>query len=266
MNEIWAVVYGVIQGITEFLPISSSGHLALIPKFFTLEDPGVIFDLVMHVGTALAVIIYFNKDIKSMFKEVFSLIKYRNFNTNGFYSQNFIISTVSSVICILVLKDIALEYGRSSVFIGLNLIIFGVLMYISDRTKAKAIDLSNRRDFKRSILIGVAQSLAIFPGVSRSGVTLTASRFSRLSRVEASRFSFLLSLPIILASVAYKAPKIFSGEAIHVDLSIILIGTFVSFIVGILSIHFFLKIIAKMGLWIFTIYRVLLGMIILLYL
>ena len=198
--------------------------------------------------------------------QFFSLAKTRKFNSDGFYLQNFTIATIASVVCILIIKDFALTYGRSSVFIGINLIVFGLLMYLSDRTKSEEINLNNQRDLKRSLLIGIAQSLAIFPGVSRSGITLTASRFSRLSRIEASKFSFLLSLPIILASVAYKAPKIFSGEAIQVDLSVILIGTLVSFVVGFLSIHFFLKVIAQMGLWLFTIYRVVLGLIILIYL
>lgn len=263
MNESWAIFYGIVQGIAEFLPISSSGHLALIPKFFPLKDPGVVFDLVMHFGTALAVILYFRKDILKLINEFIILIKTRNLKKEGIFLQNFAFATIISVIFILLIKDLALDYGRNSVFIGFNLIFFGILMYISDRKQNIDIDLNSQRDFKRAFLIGMSQSLAIFPGVSRSGITLTASRFSGLSRIEASRFSFLLSLPIILASIIYKAPKIFSGEAIHVDLSVVLLGTIVSFIVGILSIHFFLKIIAKMGLWVFTVYRIILGIIIL---
>lgn len=262
MNELWAIFYGVVQGITEFLPISSSGHLALIPKFFDLKDPGVIFDLVMHLGTAVAVILYFRKDVMQLINEFVLLVKTRDFQNDAIFFQNFAFATVISVISILLIKDIALIYGRSSTFIAINLIVFGILMFISDRAKSSNIDLVKTKDFKRSFLIGFCQSLAIFPGVSRSGVTLSAARFSKLSRIDASKFSFLLSLPIILASIAYKAPKIFSGEAIAVDFSVVLIGTFVSFIVGILSIHFFLKVIAKMGLWVFTIYRIALGILI----
>jgi undecaprenyl-diphosphatase len=262
MNELWAIFYGIVQGITEFLPISSSGHLALIPKFFTLEDPGVIFDLVMHLGTALAVILYFRKDVSKLFSQLITLIKTRDLKNEGIFFQNFTFATIISVISILIIKDFALTYGRSSTFIAMNLIVFGILMYLSDRTDSENIDLVSKKDFKRSFIIGFCQSLAIFPGVSRSGITLTAARFSKLNRIDASKFSFLLSLPIIMASIAYKAPKIFSGEAISVDLSVVLIGTFVSFIVGILSIHFFLKVIARMGLWVFTVYRIALGIII----
>lgn len=259
MNEIWAVIYGVVQGITEFLPISSSGHLALIPKFFPLEDPGVIFDLVMHLGTALAVIVYFKKDVFELINQGMDILKYRDLNQRGVFFQNFFFATIISVISIILIKDLAFEFGRSSTFIGANLILFGILMFISDFHKSKEVDLFYSRDLKRSFFIGLAQSFAVFPGVSRSGVTLTAARFSSLTRVEASRFSFLLSLPIILASIVYKIPAIFKGEAIAVEFSIILTGVIVSFVVGLLSIHFFLKLIAKMGLWIFMVYRIILG-------
>jgi len=263
VNESWAVIYGLIQGITEFLPISSSGHLALIPSFFELKDPGVIFDLVMHVGTALAVIVYFRKDVLRLLGEFKLIVVKKDIQNTGFFFQNFILATMVSFICILLIKDIALANGRSSTFIAINLIFFGILMFISDLKKDTNVNLVEKRDFKRSILIGFSQSLAIFPGVSRSGITLTASRFSGMDRLQASRFSFLLSLPIIAASVAYKLPAILKGDAITVELSVVLIGVIVSFVVGLVTIHFFLQIIAKMGLWAFMVYRVVLGLIIL---
>lgn len=259
MNEIWALIYGVIQGITEFLPVSSSAHLALIPKFFPLEDPGVIFDLVMHVGTAFAVLVYFKKDIASLMREGMEILTKKDIKNTGFFFQNFIFATFISFISILLIKDLTFAYGRSSLFISINLISFGILMFLSDLTKSEDIDLVRKKDIKRAFIIGLAQSFAVFPGVSRSGITLTAGRFSKLSRLEASRFSFLLSLPIILASVVYKLPEIIKGDAIHVDFGIITVGVMTSFVVGLLSIHFFLKIIVKMGLWAFMIYRVILG-------
>lgn len=265
MNEIWAFIYGAIQGITEFLTISSSGHLALIPKFFPLEDPGVIFDLVMHVGTAFAVMVYFKKDIISLVKEGIEILVKKDIKETGFFFQNFVFATIVSFVSIILIKDLAFAYGRTSLFIAINLMVFGVLMYLSDRTKSQDVDLVRKKDFKRAFVIGLAQSFAVFPGVSRSGITLTAARFSKLSRIEASRFSFLLSLPIILASVVYKLPEIIKGDAIAVDFGVITVGIIVSFVVGILSIHFFLKFIAKMGLWVFMIYRIVLGAVILFY-
>ena len=254
----WAVVYGIIQGLTEFLPISSSGHLALLPKFFEVQDPGVVFDLVMHVGTAFAVLIYFRKDIYALCLEAWHFIR-RDKEHQSHFAINFITATLTSVVMILLIKDLAFTYGRTSTFIAINLIVFGILMWLGDRTQHDSVDLVKHRDLKRSILIGVAQSMAVFPGVSRSGATLTAARFVKMERQDAGRFSFLLSLPIILASVAYKLPAIIKGEAISESPLIIITGVLVSFVCGLVTIHFFLKLIAKAGLGVYAIYRVLLG-------
>jgi undecaprenyl-diphosphatase len=264
MDLIWAVVYGIIQGLTEFLPISSSGHLALLPKFFEVKDPGVIFDLVMHVGTAFAVIIYFRKDIFALCLEGWYLVRKDPRGHHSPFALNFIVATIASVIMILLLKDFALANARTSTWIAANLIIFGILMWIADLKKDTGVDLVKERNIKRAIIIGVAQSMAIFPGVSRSGVTITAARFLKMERQDASRFSFLMSLPIILASVAYKLPAIFKGEAISESVAVIVTGVLVSFVVGLLTIHFFLKLIAKTGLVYYTVYRVILGIAILL--
>jgi undecaprenyl-diphosphatase len=262
MSNLWAIIYGFIQGISEFLPVSSSGHLALLPKFFDVSDPGVIFDLVMHLGTALAVIIYYHKEIKQLISEFFEIVKSRSL-ARGFFFQNFALATIVSFILILIIKDFALMYGREGTFIGANLIFFGILMFLSDLKKEdESISLVENKNYFKAIVIGASQSFAIFPGVSRSGITLTSARFMNLSRLEASRFSFLLSLPIILASVAYKVPEIASGAAIDVDLSVILIGVISSFLFGIVTIHFFLKLISKMGLWIFTVYRIIIGLLV----
>ncbi len=262
MSNLWAVIYGFIQGISEFLPVSSSGHLALLPKFFNISDPGVIFDLVMHLGTAFAVIIYYHKDIKKLLVEFVTIVKERSLRT-GFFFQNFTLATFCSFLFILLIKNFALEFGRTGTLIGANLIFFGILMFLSDLKKEdKTISLVEDRNYLKAIIIGMSQSFAIFPGVSRSGITLTSARFMRLSRLEASRFSFLLSLPIILGSIAYKLPDILSGQAVNVDLSVILIGIVSSFLFGILTIHFFLKVISKMGLWIFALYRVIIGLLV----
>ena len=265
MNEWWAVFYGLIQGITEFLPISSSGHLALIPHFFELRDPGVLFDLMMHLGTALAILVYFKKDVRLLFEGVWKLAT-RKEQDHGekVFAFNFILATCASVILILAIKDLALDYGRQSEFIAFNLIFFGLLLYWSDRKRPLPISMEDSDQKKISLLVGLAQAFAVFPGVSRSGITITAGRFSGLSRLEASKFSFLLSLPIIFASVLYKSKDIFLGDkALQVDLWHMLIGVVVSFLIGILTIHYFLKFLAKVGLGIYTVYRVALGLLIL---
>lgn len=258
MNEFWAVFYGFIQGVSEFLPISSSGHLALIPFFFELQDPGVIFDLLMHLGTAFAVIIYFWKEIKRLIRESFLLILKQDFKSTSF-TQNFLMATFSSFFLILIIKDFALVHGRAPLFIGLNFIVFGILMYHSDRKKGGDLKLTQAQNFKYAIIIGLSQSFAIFPGVSRSGITLTSSRYLGMNRLEASRFSFLLSLPIILASIVFKLPDIISGEATPVSFTNIFIGVFGSFFFGLVTIHYFLKLISKIGLGYFSIYRIIIG-------
>lgn len=253
----WAIFYGFIQGVTEFLPVSSSGHLALIPYFFDLKDPGVVFDLLMHLGTAIAVIIYFNSEIKRLINEGLMILMKRDFKNTAFF-QNFCLATFFSFVLILILKEFALDKGRQSIIIGINFIVFGILMYISDRVGRNYEDLTKNKSFKKSMLIGLSQSLAIFPGVSRSGITLTTSRFLGLSRLEASRFSFLLSLPVIIGSIIFKIPDIAGGE-VSASATMMVVGVFSSFIFGILTIHLFLKIIARVGLGYFALYRVLLG-------
>lgn len=251
-----AFIYGIIQGVTEFLPISSSGHLAILPKIMKFEDPGVFFDLAMHVGTAVAVFVYYFKQIKTLFT---ALLKPSSDPENFHFANNMIISTIFSVIFVFVLKGIAEDIGRQLISISLCLIFFGILMAISDRFgKVKtSMNLLDQRNFLGAAIIGLSQSLAIFPGVSRSGITLTAARFMGLSREQGTQYSFLLSIPIIIGGFLYKLKEIDSGA--NFDLSVMLFGMVLSFIVGLLTIHFFLKFIRKFGLLAFAIYRVILG-------
>jgi undecaprenyl-diphosphatase len=259
MDFSWSVFYGFIQGVTEFLPISSSGHLALIPYFFELKDPGVLFDLLMHLGTAIAVILYFHKEVLRLIKETILLLVKRNLKETVFV-QNFIIATIASFVLILLIKDLAFEYGRTAKIIGFNFIVFGILMYLADRKESKNVDLTSQSKLKKALFIGLSQSLAVFPGVSRSGITLTSSRYLGLGRVEASRFSFLLSLPVIVGSIIFKIPDIMGGSIENVSYPIMVSGIFFSFFFGLITIHFFLKLIAKIGLVYFSIYRILIGL------
>ena len=264
MNELWAIFYGLIQGVTEFLPVSSSGHLALIPYFFELKDPGVFFDLLMHLGTAFAVMMYFNKDIRLLIDQGRALVFKRDFENTGFL-QNFIAATFFSFLLILVLKKTALDYGRNPVFIGFNFIFFGFLMMLTDLKKSNGVDLTKHSGLKKAIIIGLSQSIAIFPGISRSGITLTTSRMLGLGRVEAGRFSFLLSLPVILGGIVFKIPDIIKGEAFDASVSVMVIGVFSAFLFGLLTIHFFLRLITRFGLVYYSIYRFIIGGLLLYY-
>jgi undecaprenyl-diphosphatase len=257
MDVLSSSIYGIVQGITEFLPVSSSGHLALLPHFMNINDPGVAFDLTMHVGTALAVLIYFWRDVCKLLTQYWECRFFSKevFHKNA-YCINYLFSTIITVVLAFAIKDFAATIGRSILFISSNLIFFGILMFIADKWGRHGANgqMDNSIKVKESLLIGLFQGFAVFPGVSRSGSTLTISRFLGISREEASRYSFLLSLPIILGGFILKLPELSSNQS--VDLQTCLVGGVVSLLVGLLTIHLFLKIIKKLGLWIFSIYRI----------
>ncbi len=259
MDYLSALIYGLIQGLTEFLPVSSSGHLALLPFLLDIEDPGVLFDLSMHFGTALSIIVYFRKEVKRLLSDTFSLLtapqKYGQYSL----AVNMIISTIGTVLWVVLLKDFAEEFGRNPLVIAFNLLLFGLFMFVADYFGTKK-ETQKMEQFQwvRAIMVGTFQAFAIFPGVSRSGATLTISRFIGMSREEATRYSFLLSLPIIIAGFVYKFPEIVNGNSTF-SLSTCFFGVAVSFIVGLVTIHFFLKFIKKMGLFAFSFYRVILA-------
>ena len=253
IDTLTAVIYGIIQGLTEFLPISSSGHLALLPKILNKEDPGIIFDLAMHVGTGLAVALYFFKDLKKM---GLALLKPKDNQQTFSFSVNMVIATLSSIVLIFLIKDFAKEHGRQMSWISFNLAVFGVLMVVID---AKAMNIENsymskKIQWLKSILVGFSQAIAVFPGVSRSGSTLTMARALGLSRLESTRFSFLLSLPIIFGGFVYKLKDVQGQDAFQIDM--LVLGIVISFVVGLLAIHFFLKYVSQFGLKYFGAYRV----------
>ncbi|MDD0852328.1 undecaprenyl-diphosphate phosphatase [Halobacteriovorax sp. GB3] len=260
MNYFCALIYGIVQGLTEFLPVSSSGHLALLPHFLEIKDPGIAFDLAMHVGTALAIMLYFKKEVLTLIKEYLLLFTFKKSYKDLPFATNFLVATFCTFVTAMSFKGLAESYGRSETFIAVNLIVFGILMVIVDmycRQNDEDIMFKGVK-LKHSFWIGLLQSLALFPGVSRSGITMTTARYLNLSRDEASRFSFLLSLPLIVGGAILKLPDLFSGDG-QISLSISLFGVFIAFVVGILTIHYFLKVIKKIGLIYFGVYRVILA-------
>lgn len=263
MSELFAIVYGVLQGITEFLPVSSSAHLALLPHFFKFQDPGVFFDLSMHVGTAFAIICYFYKDIFLLLKELTFLFvpKHQGFGQR-YWLINMIISVAATGVFYFLLKDLAQSYGRSPLLISINLVLFGALLFWADRLDEESSEtMQLKKSWKKALIIGLAQTAAIFPGVSRSGITITAARFLKLSRVESSKYSFLLALPPIFAGILLKYKESL-GNFEAFEWRHILIGSTVSFIVAILTIHLFLKWIQKIGFQVFFFYRIILGVVV----
>jgi len=263
MNEFWAIVYGIIQGLTEFLPVSSSGHLALLPRFAKFDDPGLVFDLAMHLGTALAVALYFYKDLLRLIKNCLNFIL-PNKTCDGF-TKNFIIATFATGVLGLLLKSHAESFGRQGDIIAVNLIVFGILLFLADKWGLSRENvMEDSKSWKKAFLIGLLQVIAIFPGVSRSGITMTGGRILGLSKKESSSFSFLLSLPLIVAGAILKFKEIFeTGESFNYSLCFI--GIVVSFFTGYATIHFFLKLLKKIEFSYFMIYRIILGVAVLIF-
>jgi len=198
MDFITATIYGIVQGLCEFLPVSSSGHLALLPAFMEVQDPGVFFDLLMHVGTALAVCLYYHRSIfqilQSFNRLVMTIAKRKTWTPAhhaDYLMMNMLVATISSVLVILVIRDNAEALNRHYALIGFNLIIFGFILWIVDFLIKRKVDdhFETRIDFRAAIMIGVAQAMAIFPGVSRAGITLTMSRGLGLSKTAAANFT-----------------------------------------------------------------------------
>lgn len=261
MDFYTALIYGAIQGISEFLPVSSSGHLALLPYFMKIDDPGVVFDLCMHLGTALAVMVYFRERIGQMFMGLIpALTNIRSPKPELVFLRHFILATLTSVLVILVLRPFA-EHARSPWLIAINQAVFGALLWFADswqrRHERKDVGyFETPTHWKAVLFVGAAQALAIFPGVSRSGITLTAAYLLGANRTQAGTFSFLLSLPIIIAGVLVEVPHLSDAVgAGTLDLGVLLVGMATSFVVGYATIHFFMKLIARIHLGWFTGYR-----------
>ncbi len=265
MGILDAILYGMIQGFSEFLPVSSSGHLALLPHVIKISDPGAVFDLMMHFGTGLAVLIYFRADIAAYSKSLTpSLVDFKVGGENRWFVRNFIFATFISVLSIVLLMPLS-KMAREPWIIIMNLAVFGALLWLADvvnRKKTEYLDLPLMRGMQWKIagLIGLAQAIAIFPGVSRSGITLTAALLLGMRRKEAGAFSFLLSLPIIFAGILKEIPDLMKSQD-QSGFIVLATGVLISFLVGWLTIHYFMKLIGKIQLAYFSIYRWLLALV-----
>ncbi len=229
-----AIILGLFQGLGEFLPISSSAHLVLIPWLFHWEDPGLTFDIALHIGTLIAVIIYFWKDWLRLVTQGFTAPR----TTDGRLFWYLIIATVPGAIVGYALEQKAETIFRTPLLIAIALIVMGAILFWAERRSSKKDDL-NKISLQTSLLIGLSQVLAIIPGVSRSGITITTGLLSGLSREAAARFSFLLSTPIILSAAIIKVPYLVSHPDV-IDANF-LIGMVVAFVIGIASISFLLR-------------------------
>jgi len=251
------IILSILQGLTEFLPVSSSGHLVAIPKILGLPDQGLTMDLAVHIGTLLAVLLYYIKDLLLIAK---SLIFWKNKSLDQSRKLGIYIgfATVPSVIFGFIMHEILPEGIRDVRVIIANLIIFGIIMIIADKFFKEEKDLS-KITFKSAMIIGVAQVLALIPGTSRSGVTISASRILGFNRTDAAKFSFLLSIPSVAGAGLIGVldfMKSGSDASLGVDM---LLAVAMSFLAGLSAISIMMRFLKNLGLVPFAIYRILLA-------
>jgi undecaprenyl-diphosphatase len=254
-----AVVLGVIQGLTEFLPISSSAHLRIFPELFGWGDPGAAFTAVIQIGTELAVLIYFRKDIwrignawvRSLFRP-----EYRG-TLDARMGWYVIIGSLPIVVLGILLKDVIERDFRNLWIIGCTLIVLGVVLGIADRV-GRTDRAIGKLTMKDAVLLGAAQALALIPGVSRSGATISMGRFLGFDRAAATRFAFLLAIPAVVGAGLFELKDIPDG---HNDFGWgpTLVGTVVSFVVGYAAIAWLLRYVSTRSYTPFVVYRIVLG-------
>lgn len=257
MEFLHIVFLSLIQGITEFLPISSSGHLILPKGLFGWPEQGLAFDVAVHVGTLAAVVIYFRKDITAIFIAWVKHIFKQQPSDDSRTAWYIIAATIPAALVGLLLDNFIETHLRSTLVIALTTIIFGLLLGWADRGKDASGKELAAMTLKIALIIGCFQALALIPGTSRSGITITAALLLGFSRDASARFSFLLSIPIILLSGGYKGLQLLGLPA--VNWHDIFWGVALSAVSAFLCIHFFLKFINHIGMMPFVIYRLLLG-------
>jgi undecaprenyl-diphosphatase len=245
-----AIVFGIVQGIGEFLPISSTAHIILVPWLLEWKDPGNVFDVALHLGTAAAVILYFIKDWLRLLQAGFTSPKTKD----GRLFWILVATTIPGGLA-GVLLDKYMENFRNPALIGIMLILMGAVLYFADKIGKREINVENI-GLKRGLIVGISQAFAIIPGVSRSGITMSVGRLLGMTREGIARFTFLMSAPIILADGLYHAKDLGS---VPIDKAPFITAVLTSAIVGALSIKFLLDYLRTKGFGIFAVYRFVLG-------
>jgi len=250
------IAIAVVQGITEFLPISSSGHLILLPNIMHWPDQGIVVDVMTHLGTLLAVLIYFWRDVWRLMVGALELLK-GHVTDDGKLAVYIVLATIPAIAFGIFLKKLGYtDLERNVAVVAWNTILYGILMMIADIVGPQKRTIANMT-LGAALLIGVAQALALIPGTSRSGVTMTAARFLGFTRPDSARFSFLLAIPATAGAIVFTiGDALASGEGITMDAVHAAILTFVA---GILAIAFLMNLIRRISFLPFVLYRMVLG-------
>lgn len=255
-----ALVMGIVQGLTEFLPVSSSGHLILVPYLLGFNDPfldSLAFSVVLHGGTLIALLVYFRDDWLRLIPAGLAAMRDRSFRGDPDRRLAWLIvaSTVPAAIIAVFLNDWIEQNVRQVGLVAVMLVIAGAVLWVADRWGPRTHALS-RLTFRGAIGIGAAQALALIPGVSRSGISMSAALFAGLDRADAARYSFLMATPITALAVAYEVFKLVRGDVGQVELAPLLVGVTAAFVSGILAIAALLRYVRTRSFNVFVAYRV----------
>ncbi|MCL5780751.1 MAG: undecaprenyl-diphosphate phosphatase [Firmicutes bacterium] len=242
-----ALILGTVQGLTEFLPVSSTGHLLLGRKLLGLSEAGLFLDTMLHLGTLLAVVAVFWKDIVDMMKRPFSRL-----------SLLIIVGTIPTAIIGLAFEDFFEDISKTGVTAGWEFLATGVILWVADNMK-KGTKNIEQVSFKDALIVGTLQGAAILPAISRSGLTIAGALFRGIDKQAAARFSFLLSLPAILGAVVLQSAKLADGQAESIGAIPLLVGTLAAAVSGYVAVKWMLAILQRGSLKIFSVYVWILG-------
>ena len=260
---IQALVMGITQGLTEFLPVSSSGHLILVPYLFGWDDPfidSLAFSVVLHAGTLLALLVYFREDWLRLIPAGLATIRDRSFkgDPERKLAWMLVLSTIPAAILGVLLNDIIEKAVRQPGLVAVALVVGAGVLWLADRWGARARTAEDVGP-GTALGLGFAQALALIPGVSRSGISISAALFAGLKRVDAVRYSFLMATPITAAAVLWEGLKLVRGEVAGATPGVLLVGVVSSFVFGVLAIAVLLRYVRTQSFTIFVVYRLVLA-------
>jgi len=257
IDSVQAIILALVQGLTEFLPISSSAHLILPAQLLGWSDQGLAFDVAVHVGTLVAIVLYFRHEVVRLLSAWFGSVLHRQQSDDSRLAWLIIFATVPAGLSGLFFNDLIEQHLRSTAVIAFTTIFFALVLWLSDRKGARRLSLSDM-SWKAALIVGCSQALALIPGTSRSGITMTAALFLGFGRDAAARFSFLLSIPLIAAAGLLKTKELMEVGT-NDDWAMVALGTLVAFMSAYACIHLFLQFLERIGFTPFVIYRLLLG-------
>jgi undecaprenyl-diphosphatase len=265
---IQALVMGVVQGLTEFLPVSSSGHLLIVPWLFGWDDPfitSLAFSVMLHLGTLIALLLYFREDWQRLIPAGFAAVRDRSFagDADRRLAWLLVAATIPAASVGALFADIFETQVRQIGLVTLTLVVGGVILWLADHLGPRTKGVGDVT-FPIAVGIGAAQAIALVPGISRSGVSISAARFVGLDREAAARFAFLMATPITLGAILFEARKLATGEAgVAVESGPLLVGLVASLVSGIVAIRFMLRYLRTRSLDVFVLYRFVLAAIVL---